>query len=719
MQKQKLEVLTSREILKSLEDAFTIIPIVPRDCVKALNNLAYNLNKQDFTPEVYKNILFLILRAFTSKDNYLKSLVYALLEKLSAKTGDGVLGINSILKDIDDKNATVSMKNSAYRALFTNLPASMRFDFEKLIKTALLDKQYRDNSVCIASEYFKDIKVDPKIYETIEDYHLSFFNRLPINKYTSMLEIKKLSKNSSEFNKISSFLSSSTDPVTFFEAAKSLVNVRLELAAPFVDKAVSVMRMYLKKNTIEKFTSMKILSKLSVNFPLKVAKANREIEDLVQNTSKTISMLAILTLLKTGTDETAKQLSEKLEPLMSTMSESYKIMAVDTIEKLTKKSKTEYISFLEMCLFDRGSSIDFKRFILKKLESLLVFEENRKPIIKFLSRYIEDPEYYQITMDILGIFGQHIHNSKDLIHVYNRIILDNGHVRNCAYQTLFDLDGRLKTLELLKTVFDPDTESTRLFLSSNSSVKRGTFDLNELGDLKNEVMKYLKKEDVSTIEETQPVGMIKECRPIQLTEVGSDFDVSVIKKISDENIVLTFVFTNNMPKVIVNSCILAIGVGSENHCVKLYQDDFKNTTTVSKDIELSLCEGDVINSTFEYQISLEDDPDETETDNMSLTPFDINMLDFIRPVSISSIPTCMEEIDLKFKMKTVDSISKIVGVCNMFLIADKDCFELQGMYKNVPVVIKGEATFNKHTTVHMEIYSEDSSLVDKIIAVFN
>lgn len=719
MQKQKLEVFTSREILKSLEDAFTVIPIVPRDCVKALNILAYNLNKQDFPPEVYKNILFLILRAFTSKDSYLKSLIYSLLEKLSAKTGDGVLGINSILKDIDDKNATVSMKNSAYRALFTNLPASMKFDFEKLIKTALLDRKFRDNTVCIASEYFKEIKIDPKMYETIEDYHLSFFNRLPVNKYSSMLEVKRISKNSSEFNKISSFLSASTDSITFFEAAKALVNARLELAAPFVDKAVSTMRIYLTKSDIGKFASMKILSKLSVNFPQKVAKANREIEDLVQHTSKTISMLAILTLLKTGTDETAKQLSAKLEPLMSTMSESYKIMAVDTIEKLTKRSKTEYISFLEMSLFDRGSSIDFKRFILKKLESLLSFEEARKPIIKFLCRYIEDPEYYQVSMDILGIFGQHIHNSKDLIHVYNRIILDNGHVRNCAYQTLFDLDERLQTIESLKNVCDPDTERIRTFLYSNSSLKRGEFDLNELGDLRDDVMKYLKKEDVSAVEEAQSTGMMKECRPIQLTEAGSDFDISVVKKISDENVVLTFTFTNNMPKVIVNSCILAIGVGSEKYYVKLSQDDFKAGTTVSKDTELPLHEGDVINSTFEYQISLEDDLDETETDNISLIPFDINILDFVRPASVESTPGNMKEISLKFKMKSVDSISKIVGVCNMLLIADRDSFELQGMYKDIPVVIKGEASFSKYTTVNMKIYSGDSSLVDKIAAVFD
>ncbi|ELA42726.1 uncharacterized protein VICG_00041 [Vittaforma corneae ATCC 50505] len=720
MQKQKLEILPQREILKSLENAFNVIPIVPRDCIKAINKLVYNMNQQNFSQEVYKNVLFLVLRAFTSKDNYLKSVVYSLLEMLSTKTFDGLLGINSIIKDIDDKHTPVNMRNSALRVLFSNLPLTMRFEFEKLIKTALLDNKTRDNAVCISSEYFKDMKVDSRIFDKIDDYHLSFFNRLPINRYTSMLEIRRIVKNNEDVHKISQYLTTSTDSTTFFEAAKALTVIRQEMAAPMIDKAVSTIRVHLKKGPIEQFASMKILNKLSVLFPTKVAKANREIEDLVHVNSRTVSMLAILTLLKTGTDETARQLSSKLEPLMSTMSEPYKIMAIETIEKLTRNSKSEYLAFLKASLFDKGS-IEFKRFILKKVEPLLAdSDECQKEVMKFLCSYVEDPEYYQISMDILGLISQYILNSKDLIRVYNRLILDNIHVRNSACQALFDLSDKFDTLEALDSIQDQETMKIRSFLYSNADIKKGRFDINELGDLRDEVLKYL----AAPIEEPKEGEalddrFIKECRSIPLTPEGSDFSVAVIKKMFKDSVVLLFTFENKMSRIVVNSCLLTIDTGAEKHSIELSHTEFKDTTTATRELEVSLKKGDVVNGVFEYQISPEDELTEVENDSISLIPFDINVLDYIRPVVAGHIPTNKRMVESKFKLKQTEAISRIVGVCNMFLTADKDSFELQGCYEDIPVVLRGNAVYSKYTTVYLEILCDNSHVVDEIVAVLD
>lgn len=721
MQKQKLVLLPPKEILKALEGAFTTIPIVPRDCVKAINKLVYNMNHQSFSPEAYKSILFLVLRAFTSKDNYLKSVVYALLESLSNKTSDGLLGINSIVKDIDDKNTPVSVRNSAFRALFSNLPATMRFEFEKFIKTAVLDSKTRDNSVCIASVYFKDMKIDSKVLDRIDDYHLSFFNRLPVNKYTSMLEIRKIVRNHEDTHKLSQYLTTSTDAITFFEAAKALAILRQEIAAPHIDKAISTLRVYLRKGPVEQFASMKVLSKLSVVFPTKVARANREIEDLVHDTSKTVSMLAILTLLKTGTDETARQLSSKLEPLMSTMSTPYKIMAIETIEKLTKDSKSEYIAFLKSSLMEK-ESIEFKRFILKKLGLLLATSEgNRREIMKLLCGYIEDPEYYQISMDILGLLSQYLTSTKDLIHVYNRLILDNVHVRNCVYQTLFDLSDAIDTIDTLKAVQDPDTKRIRSFLCSNPHINKGSFDIEELGDLKEEVLKYLRVPVTDTKKDDQIPGdrFIKECRSIALTPDGSDFSVSVVKKIFNDEILLCFTFESNMKRVIVNSCMFTLASGAGEHLIELTGEDFKAPTPVTREIRLAPEKTDAVNGLFEYNISPEDDVEENEKDSISLIPFDINVLDFIRPVAVGESPTNSRTVEAKFKLKATEAISKVVGACNMFLIADKDSFVLQGYYGDKAVVLKGVATYSKYTTIHIEICCDDDAIIDEISSVFD
>lgn len=721
MQKQKLEVLPPKEIVRGLENAFSTMPIVPRDCVKALNQFSFNMQRQEFSPEVYKSIVFLILRGFTSKDQYLKSLTYALLEKISSKTGDGILSINSILKDINDKHITCTTRNSAFRALFTNLPRSMCYDFEKYVKMALIDNDSRDNAVCIASEYFHDLKINPKITECIEDYHLSFFNRLPMNKYTSMLEIKRLSREGGDAGKLSQYLGSSTDSITFFEAAKALTEIRQEQAAPLVEKAVSGLRFYLKRRPEEVFTSMKVLSKLSVHFPAKVAKANKEIGDLVQSPSRTVSMLAILTLLKTGTDETVKQLASKLEPLMQTMSESYKVMAIDTMEKLSRRSKPELIEFLKNALLDRGE-IGFKRFILRKLETLLKCEEHRKEVTKFLCAYVEDPEFYQLSMDVLGMLGSSLENPRDLMHIYNRLILDNLHVRSCALQTLFDLDDRFETIESLRSIRDPETSRITSFLCANSQLTRGPFELHELGDLRDEVLKYLNAESSDERQEeaeVSEVDFIKECRSIAVTPEDADFGISVVKRMFRERVLLEFTIENRMDKITVTSGALTLDSDSGKLRIETGKDDFKASKKVVKEVELDLVVGNVFNGIFEYEICLQGDYEDAENDSISLIPFDTNILDLIRPVSIETVPTNSRTLELKFRTKPTEAISKIVSASNMFLVADKDSFELMGMFEKHPVVIRGEAKFSKYTIVEMQIMCDSDSVIDQIFSVFD
>ena len=252
------------------------------------------------------------------------------------------------------------------------------------------------------------------------------------------------------------------------------------------------------------YVAMKILSVLAITFPTKVAKANREIEDLVPSDSKTISMFAVVTLLKTGTDETAKQLAAKLEPFLHKMPTSYKMMAIDTMEKLSKNTRIEFLEFIKKAFFERDrNDLTFKRYILKKFELLLKEDQCRNQIIKMLCNYIEDPEYYQL--DILGILGEYLNDSKQLIHIFNRLILDNNHVKMSAIQTLYDINDRMKigADEIFnKKVLEPSLECTKdheinkmfNFFIENKNLKRGPFEISELGILKDEVSRNLEIE---------------------------------------------------------------------------------------------------------------------------------------------------------------------------------------------------------------------------------
>ena len=159
-----------------------------------------------------------------------------------------------------------------------------------------------------------------------------------------------------------------------------------------------------------------------------------------------------------------------------------------------------------------------------------------------------------------------------------------------------------------------------------------------------------------------------------------------------------------MSKVVVNSGTLTISISNSdsdncdprNISIDFTRNDFNDSKIAIKSVELTdAAIGDSYNGIFEYEISFEDDFEDVETDSISLIPFDLTVLDYTRPICVSDMPSSNRSLVLKFKSKSTDAISKIIGASNMHLIADKDSFELQGVYNKIPIVIKGEASSSK------------------------
>ncbi|KAI4290923.1 coatomer subunit gamma [Pancytospora philotis] len=731
MQKCRLSKKPMHDIIRELSSSFSALPVVPRDCVRALNLLVYNLQDGPAPPEVYKQVVFLVLRGLTSNDEYLRNYIYTTMIELGRQTKDGILAINCIVKDLDNRKTSDIMKDTALRALFSNLPASMFYDFEKYVKAGLLAGN--DAATVVASEYFRESKVPLKAHGTIQDLHQAFFNRLPVNRYSSMVEVERLAAESPD--NLSSFLFISVDVVIFLEAVKSLLRLKPERIALFVDKAVNVLAALLRRQDAEAFAAVKLLSELSLVFPQKVAGANEHIENLIHSPCRCISMIAILTLLKTGTDTTVTNLAEKLEPLMQSMSCSYKRMAIDTMEKLAG-SKTAgqtgdpYFAFLKKALFDKGD-LEFKKYITGKIEKYTRECGDRSNVIRALCAYLEDPEYYQVSMDALGILGGCLEEPRDLLHIYNRLILDNCHVRKAAIQTLFDLEpaveihlhqpadgGARRTCftEAIARFKDEETAKLCGFLEScPSGMKRGAFSQAELGDLHDEVLKYVELEQ-EEVQETEP-DAIKECRRIALSPASSDVSVHVVKKIFKESVVLEFQLKNNMDRVRLGSGLLSLEIGASKHRVEIEHTDFVNGEA-SKELSITAEEGDEVYGVFEYQVYLEGDDDDVDNDTIELSPFSFTIFDFIRPVQAGAAPSNSRPIDIMLKGKPAEAASKIIEMTNLCLVADKNNFSLSGTYRGSSVLINASMQYTRATNVHMEIFCDDSALLDKMVTVF-
>ena len=221
----------------------------------------------------------------------------------------------------------------------------MRYDFQRFMKTALVDDNYRSCATVIAAIYFRDIKIQPNAIGNLVDYHTALFNRLPLNQYSGLLEVSREINNQKGIDKFIDLINNNTDRQLFFEIAKSLKNYKQEFIEQAAEKTIACLKEYLDGEDIEIFLSLKILNEFSNNFPKKVESLNSEMEDLVRQPSKIISSLSILTLLQTGSDVTVKRLASKIEPLMNSLSNSYKILIVETMDKLSNESKDEFAIF--------------------------------------------------------------------------------------------------------------------------------------------------------------------------------------------------------------------------------------------------------------------------------------------------------------------------------------------------------------------------------------
>ena len=752
MQSFKLEELPLNDLIEKLKIAFSRPPIITRSCVKVLNQILYNFTqlrqghstKNIVNETVLKNILIIVLKGMDdTQDVYLKNYLYLFLIELNRCSEEfGIMSINTFVKEIDSKMCYKhpQLKNLAMRALFLNLPTNMLYDFEKYLKQALMNEKLADNSVVLCSEYFKKMNINRNAFYDISDYHSSFFCKIALNKYSCLIEIKKALKNK-EYAIIFECLNRSSDEIVQLEACKALVTIEPEQAAPHVEKSVQILRGFLKSSTdVRIYAGLKVLSLLSQLFYKQVSRANREIEDLVHSSNQSIAMLAILTLLKTGTEESVKKLALKLEPYLSSMSNQYKIMAIDTMDKLSKNNYEEYLLFLRKCLLERNGTNDilFKKYLIKKFNIVLRrIKHNEKcrdlylKVVRFLVSYLEDPEFYQLTMEILGILGEHLNSQPDLIHIYNRLILDNQHVRNCALQTLFDLNDKFDTMETIKNLNQNTTESEirfRNFLADNVDIqKSGDFELSELGDLKESVLNILGDDVIlernAENETVEDCVYNKKCRPIYLTEEKDDFTIKLIKhvEVMEESHKVNFEFDVklNLEKVVLKNAIIKFTSSSgKNFEIEVNGEG----NFVYEDVDCE--ESDVFNGVFDYQLALEDDVDDVESDSIQLNAFEITVLDYAMPKVINEdvyhkCDEFEEKIEIKLKCSPEETVSQLMQKSNLYLLTDQKKFTMSGSYQNEMILILGEISFNNvYSTVNITFKCTDEKLLKNIVSIF-
>ncbi|TBU16581.1 subunit gamma of vesicle coat complex [Ordospora colligata] len=757
--------LSEQQLLEEMRDSFDKSPIVTRSAMKAINSLVHMLSVTSISEASIKEAYITLLKGFQSKDIYLKAGMYSAIDELSRHFDEGLVAANILMNDLNGKISD-DMKAMALKTLFCILPADMIYDFGKYVSQAFVSPSVirRDMAVLVSCKLLRDGFSEVKEWiddvdsndDSMTSYHAARFlmqtRKLRLGIVESLrgpsgiigarvvVEQAK-SGNSEALAMLKKLLGSKySDEMVFIEAAKGVCVIGEEYASQLVQQTVQSLRIFLKSTNIAlQFSAMRIISGLALRYPHKTSIANKEVEDLVMSENKTISMFAITSLLKTGTEETIDRLVKLIPGMIAEMSDGLKKIAIETLETLSntfESKKPVFIDFLSSALSQKGG-LEFKKYIVSVISRVVSGDDVRDRVLEFLCTYAEDSQYYQITLDILGIFGQEIPKSKVpgkyVVHVLNRLILENNHVRAAALQCLYDISHvvSIDTVEgaLRKSLDDRDemVRGISLFLLQNLRLAKSCqpFMLDELGDLKEAVLEHLGQKEEH--EECKDKLFIKECREVTLTEDASDVRVSVVKRMYENKVVLIFSIENIVEGIQICNGILSFATtganGRSEGSIKIDQIAFGEVKVF--ETECSVEEECVINGVLEYTMCSEKDVSDTETDSVTLKPFQITIMDFVRPLVVKNASEVCKKAVFGLQGDVYVAGKKILDLLNMKMAGQEvsnNTMEMQltGQYYKIPIEVRISITNSGAACKCIaDVYCSDEEIGTKITKLFD
>ncbi|KAM0673715.1 coatomer subunit gamma [Gurleya vavrai] len=751
--------ISQSELLPAIKEAFSHTPLSTRKAVKAVNNLLMYITNHNLPQEYYKNIFFHILRGLSTEDPYLKSFLYSTLMQMAKNTTDSFLAISSLTRDLNSDSQHI-LKAKALKTLFVLVPQQMVNDFEKYVSQGFVSRfEPRKDAAVLASLLFvqknkENVKrwvMNLKIIQNVpvKDFHAyallsqikdrksieSFFENFNSFKGAAGIFLINLlyqinKKNTEKYRSLITNLLKSNDEMIIIETCRIIS--KMDDISSYI-KLITVVLSPLLRSTkkIVKFSAMRVVSSLSISCN-QINLLNKEIEDLVGNKNRVLSMMAITTLLNTGTEETVERLVETLPDIINDMSDGFKIVVISALESLSLKFKSKesvFLEFIQKSMNDKGS-IDFKRYLISVISRLANEKKYSDKMLDILSIYIEDSQDHILTMDILAILGNIVGKSKNpykyLVHIFNRLILDNTYVRCAALQSLFSICNDLPQIKekidkiYMKCLSDDDelvSEECKFLLNYNESSNENIYNLMPK-ELKEKVFFYLGEEMIESEEIVKKSNFIKETREIALTEKNDDFNLYLKKSVYSDKIILNFRIENILENIGIKSGKINLIVKGNNFKEKvgIEIDSFEGEKSferiilidneennyeifeneellIQNKIKISLTDDLVLNGKFTYELCVNEDFEDVEIESLNLVPFSINYFDFIKPEIISENLIHKNNFKMKMNLKDLNSVrNKFKEIFNMKIVKEEsgDGFflVLNGIFEDEKIIVE-------------------------------
>ncbi|ODV96250.1 hypothetical protein PACTADRAFT_49632 [Pachysolen tannophilus NRRL Y-2460] len=482
--------------------AFNTSPVQAKRCRLLLSRLLRLLYLGDsFASQEATTLFFSISKLFQHKDSSLRQMVYLAIKELSVISEDVLMVTSSIMKDI--QNGEAIYKPNAIRSLTRIVDASTVHATERLMKNCVVDRNPSITSATLVSSYHllavaKDVvkrwtnetqeaisatkTFPPQQFLTHENYGV---NKLPSSTYVYqyhalgllyhlrnhdkmalMKLINQLSNSNSPlrsplaivqliryigqiikdvpsyaqplFPVLNNWLRNKSDMVEL-EAAKTILGISSFSSEQHL-AAINCLQILLSvPRTVTRFAAVRILNKIAMKTPEKIVICNVELENLINDSNRSVSTYAITTLLKTGNSDNVDRLIKTILKFMNDISDEFKIVVIDAIRTLSLKFPEKYktmLNFLNDCLRDDGGFV-FKNAIVEALFDMIKFvPQSRDLALENLCEFIEDCEFTELAVRILHLLGNEGPKTTNptlyIRHIYNRVVLENSIVRSSA-----------------------------------------------------------------------------------------------------------------------------------------------------------------------------------------------------------------------------------------------------------------------------------------------
>lgn len=725
-------------LYQDIQKTFNSSPLITRNCIKVINNLMYFLTTKELDSDTLNSILIYLLKAFQSKEQYLKNVIYTTVIELSKYTDQGFIGINIFVKDY----MTSKIKNKIIRSLFCIVPDEMVYDFTKYLNECFISKsdELINSGVLVGytliSKNFtkiKDLYTPLQITDDIHGYQrLAWTNSVNqdigncIYKNEAGVISVRIAVKKRNYDLFKTFLNLRiSDKFVFFEACKQVAEMNEEISVQFISTICQGLKKFLKSdNFYEKFSAIKTLSRLSLKYPKNIEILNKEIEDLLQENSKSLTMFTISTLLKTGNEETIDRLMKYLPEFMTEMDDTYKILGLNALLTLTLKNKSRidaFIEFIKGCILAKGT-LNFKMHIIKILNKFIT--ENKveeiifERILNIFIIYLEDSEYFEISSEILGILGQQIYKSKNykkyVMHIYNRLILEDHKIKIPAVQCIFDLSKKIDVDKEFN--FDCGDEILKNFYMNLSLQKFNT----PKYQVTDKMLEYLSKYNLQE-EKKEEIQEFKICREIQLNDDTSEIFIFLKKVIKLDKIILEFKIENRFEDVQVKNGNLNIKIKDNVNVL-----NFKNLLPLKNvllQLEINKEEGINVNGVLDYEICLLDDFNDSENETLTLKPFQITVFDLMDN-KYANKGNFNRLIQFYLNCNLVEGTKKILDLINLKILEqsnkkNSNIIVLCGTYFKKNCFIECNIEYTNGCQCYLNIWCDDQDLLEKLCNYFN